>query len=427
MNVFYRGVGNSYEIEEEEQVEDIITDEEITKRSSQRNKVEEIKNDEEEILKRSFNEMITEAKDVRKKSVENTDTNEKAEDGKKVEWKQINTGEENKDSDEYANAGNRHLFEFIKNKNRTEYDNAIEKYRNAIKLNKDSKDVFRCRCIAHIINGSLTEAAKDFLEVRTNILEVLKLPDYKDEKGENKVKKVAREMLDLDKEGVFYKTLKDKSKNRDKYKDIYIQSLEILHKLKIETDEMPVSHYTPKWVSEKLLFKDFSKDSDKPKFRLSSVNTSNDSSEGKVLFWFLFDKEKYSSQIEDYGAFAGCFAFNNDSLNQFRLYGKDQKEEGTGVSITLNEKFFSKVSTEIVNTESSRELSLYRCIYIDPDKNNIVSLGQKEEYVFVRENKRGAYSKYKQNIDIKTKEVKTDLQDLKSFVITNDLNPLIVY
>ena len=176
---------------------------------------------------------------------------------------------------------------------------------------------------------------------------------------------------------------------------------------------MLVSHYTKKNVSEELLFK-------KSPFRLSLLNTGNDPEEGKTLFHYLFPQKEMSKQVEEYGAFAGCFIFNNDSLNQFRLYGKTDDKEGTGVSITLKEQFF--------NTEEGRNIlsilqdngeeilpdpsSLFRCVYIDPETNTIVSLGQKEKCVFDREGQSlEDYEEYKESISTMQQEVNDELEN----------------
>src|SRR5690606_4159932 len=43
-------------------------------------------------------------------------------------------------------------------------------------------------------------------------------------------------------------------------------------------------------------------------------------------------------------AFISCFTFNHDSLNQFRLYGKEADKEASGVSLVFGSNFFQ--STE---------------------------------------------------------------------------------
>jgi hypothetical protein len=101
-----------------------------------------------------------------------------------------------------------------------------------------------------------------------------------------------------------------------------------------------VAHYREKTISQKMLL--FDEDSN---FRLNAINYSNDPTEGKILFDYLFEKDKRpidESLNREYGAFAGCFIFNHDSLNQFRLYGKENGTKGTGLSLVFRNSFFNE-------------------------------------------------------------------------------------
>jgi len=330
-----------------------------------------------------------------------------------IKLEKVATG--NTEYDELANQGNELLIA-------EKYNEAIEKHNEAIKKDENLAEAKKCQGVAYVFKGiseeekekekNFIEAAARFYNAKVDILKVLNLSQ-----GETIVK------IMLDKDEFFNETVVGLSEDqKDTYKGIYIQSLKLIAKLQIREEEMPVSHYTPKWVSEKLLFDDYNDKEKRSLFRLSSLNTSNDLSEGKILFQYLFGNEDYPIQVDDFGAFAGCFAFNGDCLNQFRLYGKDQKEEGTGVSITLNEQFFSEEVGIIVETKSKEgKLPLFRCIYIDPKTNKIISLGQKEEEVFYRENEnkededkvKKIYQEYKSKIDKTQQEVCEDLEQLK--------------
>jgi len=317
------------------------------------------------------------------------------------------------------------------------YISAIEDYSKAIEIRPDFSLAYYNRGLAYILIGDNQKAAKNFVQAETDILSILIIIE-KHILDEN----VIIFMLDDDE---FFKKETEKEEQKEKindYKNIFIQSLKIISKLHVkEKDEMPVSHYTSKDISEKLLFDKYknNKIEERSYFRLNSVNTSNDPEEGRTLYHYIFPQEKMSSEVEEFGAFAGCFIFNNDSLNQFRLYGKtEDKEEGTGVSISLNDNFFSeKINTSaIILSESNNKeeestpyfLPLFRCIYIDPETNKTVSLGQKEEYVFYRENKnKKDYQKYKSNIDKTQNEISEGLEKLKKQIEKSDLNHDIVY
>lgn len=101
--------------------------------------------------------------------------------------------------------------------------------------------------------------------------------------------------------------------------------------------ESKVAHYSRVSTAFSLL------DSKEPsKFRLNTIRGVNDPTEGLVLgtYW---NKQGISENIHanDTATFISCFTFNHDSLNQFRLYGKEDKQEATGVSLVFRKKFFS--------------------------------------------------------------------------------------
>jgi tetratricopeptide (TPR) repeat protein len=213
----------------------------------------------------------------------------------------------------------------------------------------------------------------------------------------------------------------------NKYKEIYIRSIFIISQLHINNVyEKSVAYYTKKTIAQELLL-------NKSKFRLNAIDNSNDPTEGKILLNYLFkDKHSKDEKFETkYRAFASCFTFQHDSLNQFRLYGKDQNQEGTGLSLVFNENFFSKklkMATgsdkiikrhpieEIFNDEDKDEdkkYTLFRCIYIDPKKQQVETVGHKET-------KDENYKKYIKDIfDI----VNEKMKKLKDLITQNpDLN-----
>src|SRR5690606_1925716 len=79
-------------------------------------------------------------------------------------------------------------------------------------------------------------------------------------------------------------------------------------------------------------------------FRLNTINNVNDPSEGHLLVNYLKDIRENSFYAPDFDkklhAFISCFTFNHDSLNQFRLYGKEDDKEASGVSLVFNKGFF---------------------------------------------------------------------------------------
>lgn len=184
----------------------------------------------------------------------------------------------------------------------------------------------------------------------------------------------------------FNQTINDTKISLENYQKIYLSSLEIVSLLNTSNsiEELDFAHYTTLETTNALIFKN-------SPFRLHSVTTANDPKEGLPLLSFLGFSGMYYPNI--YQAFIGSFTFNPDSLNQFRLYGKDNNMEGTGVSLLLSYEYFEEnaalnkdlFNNNIQSIKTSKE-PLFRCIYIDPLSKRVISLGHKEPCVFYRKN-----------------------------------------
>lgn len=201
----------------------------------------------------------------------------------------------------------------------------------------------------------------------------------------NETKIIVYSMLDHE---TFFQQIIQREKNIENieaYKGLYVKSLQIVASLHVNhPEEKEVAHYTRRIILEQLLF-------DKSPFRLNTITTANDPKEGKPLLSYL--GLNGTSTSDDYQAFISSFIFDPDSLNQFRLYGKDDNQEATGVSISMSKEYFNEnvnINQNLIDNinekkESPKE-ALFRCIYIDPVTNQIISVGHKEEYIFFREN-----------------------------------------
>ena len=187
---------------------------------------------------------------------------------------------------------------------------------------------------------------------------------------------------------------------------------EVLKSLQIIPDfESQVAHYSRASTAFTLLEKK-RKDQKPSHFRLSTIRGVNDPTEGLVLgkYWA---QQGISETIHtnDTATFISCFTFNHDSLNQFRLYGKENGQEATGVSLVFKKEFFSDQSDTLefiaapsidppskLGQDSSKETekpesnkligksTLYRCIYLDPE-TGYWTLAQRDKSTFYREDK----------------------------------------
>ena len=242
----------------------------------------------------------------------------------------------------------------------------------------------------------------------------------------------ARRILDCP--NFLYKKLNELAANTDK----------ILTSLQIDLDfESKVSHYSRASTAFNLFGDE--KNNEKPSnFRLSTIRGVNDPTEGLVLgkYW---DQQGISEtiHINETATFISCFTFNHDSLNQFRLYGKEDGLEATGISLVFNKDFFnihldhlgfitnpssdnaslmeepSKTSKTEKQSEKNdktffvEKCKLYRCIYLDPE-TEYLTLARRDKSTFYRNNRRKAeeeWEKYQDLILEKEKNFKKYLFD----------------
>ena len=199
--------------------------------------------------------------------------------------------------------------------------------------------------------------------------------------------------------------LRSLAKNTDKVRE----SLQIIPKF-----ESKVAHYTRPQIAFDL-FEGKKNDKEPSNFRLSTIRGVNDPTEGLVLngYW---NQQGIPETIHtnNTATFISCFTFNHDSLNQFRLYGKENGQEATGVSLVFKKEFFSdqpdtlgfiagpsidpsnksgeNESNEAGKPESDNKKpligksTLYRCIYLDPE-TGYLTLAQRDKSTFYREDK----------------------------------------
>ena len=202
--------------------------------------------------------------------------------------------------------------------------------------------------------------------------------------------------------------------------------------------ESKVAHYSRASTAFSL-FGDEKNDKEPSNFRLSTIRGVNDPTEGLVLndYW---DQQGIPETIHtnDTATFISCFTFNHDSLNQFRLYGKENGQEATGVSLVFKKEFFSDQSDTLefiaapsrnlssnLGQDSSKETekpesnkligksTLYRCIYLDPE-TGYWTLAQRDKSTFYREHNEDAdakekWEKYYKSISTKEEDVETHL------------------
>ena len=175
--------------------------------------------------------------------------------------------------------------------------------------------------------------------------------------------------------------------------------------------ERSVAHYTKPGVLFNLLKNEPSD------FRLNVVDFMNDPTENQLLSNWLGIKSDSNNDIK---SFLASFSFNHNSLNQFRLYGNENNIVGSSVSIVFNQQFFGSDVNRSINDDSINSLnqnftskltantdmlnkakndikilkdndttplhplSLFRCVYFDPE-TNYISIAKRNLYSFYLE------------------------------------------
>jgi tetratricopeptide (TPR) repeat protein len=289
----------------------------------------------------------------------------------------------------------------------------VKKFENASQ-NVNDPQALLIKGEMYFILNQKNNATECFKNSKKSILEILVFLN-----NENREKIILTDtlypLLDLDIcDGKFFKeatkSITDKNELKkyndkvDSYKEIYIRSIFIITLLHVKDEnEKMIAHYVDKTISQKILFDNNSQ------FRLNAINYSNDPTEGEVLLSYLFGEENRPAKEflnSKYGAFAGCFTFSYDSLNQFRLYGKEDGKEGVGLSLVFRDSFFNVTaemalkqkdsnfaeqeeeqklfhfsigepeitikSEKVPISKKKKKLALFRCIYVDPIERLVI-------------------------------------------------------
>lgn len=186
------------------------------------------------------------------------------------------------------------------------------------------------------------------------------------------------------------------------YQYLLLQSLSFNNKtLKREyTYNIEIAHYTSLNILLKLIKED-------NKIRITNISNANDPKEGKILENIL-NKNKLDIKIkndENLITLQTSFSRNKDALTMFRLYGKNENKEATGICLVIDKKYFNdnylssvievnldnqkqeekkgnenyKKAKEIIQKRFERK-NLYWVIYYNEEKNQLVFNPTKSKY-----------------------------------------------
>lgn len=192
--------------------------------------------------------------------------------------------------------------------------------------------------------------------------------------------------------------LKDCSgKDLQSIRHLWVEQYRLLHLLSANLDQ--VGHYTSTNVFETLLQEqEETKGKAKP-LLLCSLAAANDPTEGTVFQALLgVDCMPFQRIHSNLAVLQTSFSSSIDSLNQFRLYGKNNGEEGTGLCLVFNRSFFAgpgETSMIVVRRNheqpseeeevACRKLPLYWVLYYDRDSGHVYYTPACTEYSLNKE------------------------------------------
>lgn len=216
---------------------------------------------------------------------------------------------------------------------------------------------------------------------------------------------------DLWENDITFNLLKNKTRDKEILKNIkknllyqylILQSLSFNNKiLKREyTYNIEIAHYTSLEILLKLI-------KENNKIRITNISNANDPKEGKILENIL-NKNKLDIKIkndENLITLQTSLSRNKDALTMFRLYGKNENKEATGICLVIDKKYFNDNYLSSVielnldnqkqeekkgneNYKNAKEIiqkrlgikNLYWVIYYNEEKNQLVFNPTKSKY-----------------------------------------------
>ncbi|MEI0485340.1 tetratricopeptide repeat protein [Brachyspira intermedia] len=287
-----------------------------------------------------------------------------------------------------------------------QYVYAIEDFNKTIELNAKNINAYFFRGIVkiHLENENTIEDFRSFFKINEDnniyIITILQLfEEYED------IDKLFKFIVDIKNNELWENepitnliSRFDESKNfddelRKNIKYLILYEYFLLKILTFDTEEeennnIEISHYTsldiltlllnPK--EEKTNKKENTKESGN--IRINNITTANDPKEGKILERIL-NKNNIDIKIEnDEKALTlqTSYSRNKDSLTMFRLYGKKENKEATGVCLVLDNKYFNNSYTSPYSYELKLKI-----------ENNKIEMNEKINKEKFQENKRNLY------------------------------------
>ncbi len=292
------------------------------------------------------------------------------------------------------------------------YEEAIKDFNKAIEINLNDSKVYNNRGITKICLYLYKEAIEDLSKaielnkkIESNIIYSLILNLYKDNKIN--IYDINNEYRFIEYDSLYKYILENNNNINDEIKknikDILLFEYLLLCILAVRDEEITINHHTSLHNLLNII-KNNNNDKNNNYIRISPITTANDPEEGKVLEKILKNNNCNININSDNNliTFQTSFTKNKDSLNMFRLYGRDIKtnEEATGVSIVINKEYFNfdysttlpplepicmnsnfnKTEQNNYNKSINNKRDLYWVLYYNKETNQLIYNPNKSKY-----------------------------------------------
>ena len=241
-----------------------------------------------------------------------------------------------------------------------EYDKALKDFNKAIELDNEFTLAYNNIGLVYFNNNEYDKAFENFKKFDSKIAlyYMIKLL-IKEKKDIDDILNLLNEYAD-DYFNSITNGLEKEEKN--KFLKLWVYQYILLDLLFINNYEEieEFSHYTTKSLFE--YFIDYNKKEDDIQsdsieyLRLTSISKTNDPQEGEILKNLLSINTKKNFNIEetnkDYLVLQTSFIKYTNSLTMFRLYGKKEGKEGTGVCLVFGKSFFNTDNSYIIASPS---------------------------------------------------------------------------
>ncbi|WP_157151299.1 tetratricopeptide repeat protein [Brachyspira sp. SAP_772] len=286
------------------------------------------------------------------------------------------------------------------------YEESIEDFNKVIELNPNNKEAYFNRGVLKINLKKYKQAVNDFKIFAKNnndafdITIIKILQDFNKYNDINKFFKLL--VIDENKELwknepitnlIFHFEYTEKLDNEiiENIKYLILYEYFLLKILTFNTNDknIEISHYTSLNILLILLEDENSEEAGN--IRINNITTANDPKEGDILE-SIFNRNNIDIKIgsdEKAVTLQTSYSRNRDSLTMFRLYGKKNNKEATGICLVLDNKYFTNLYTSPFSYYDFDVNNLNN----SEDKNNKNSIKNNEdnEKIKKEENKRNLY------------------------------------